>query len=114
MRRMRVLVRTAARLLHSPVFSDLGVSGLSVTEPDLESEATLERWIRANLGSSFHTACTARMGPEGRDAVVDQYGRVHGVEGLRVMDISILPSIPRRGPNATAVMMGERAVEFFG
>jgi choline dehydrogenase-like flavoprotein len=54
------------------------------------------------------------MGPAGEDAVVDQYGRVHGVQGLRVLDISILPSIPRRGPNALAVMMGERAVEFFG
>jgi choline dehydrogenase-like flavoprotein len=113
MRRMRFAVRTMARLLQSPAFRDLGVSDVSIGEPDLENEAALERWIRANLGSSFHTSCTARMGPQGNDAVVDQYGRVHGVEGLRVLDLSILPSIPRRGPNALSVMMGERAVEFF-
>jgi len=48
------------------------------------------------------------MGPASNpDAVVDQRGRVHGVEGLRVADISIVPRI-RRGPAATAVMIGER------
>jgi choline dehydrogenase-like flavoprotein len=48
------------------------------------------------------------MGPEGgADAVVDQYGRVHGIRGLRVADTSILPDAPQRGPAATAVLIGE-------
>ena len=46
------------------------------------------------------------------DAVIDQRCRVHGVEGLRVADVGIVPAI-RNGPNATAVMIGERAAAFF-
>jgi choline dehydrogenase-like flavoprotein len=43
---------------------------------------------------------------------VDQYGKVHGVEGLRIADTSILPTAPRRGPAATAVLIGERIADF--
>jgi choline dehydrogenase-like flavoprotein len=46
-------------------------------------------------------------------AVVDQYGRVYGVENLRVCDQSVFPKIPSRGPNATAIMLGERMSDFF-
>ena len=66
------------------------------------------------MGTSLHTTCSARMGPPSDPtAVVDQRCRVHGVEGLRVVDISIMPNITRRGPAATAVMIGERAAELF-
>jgi len=44
--------------------------------------------------------------------VVDQYGRVHGVTGLRVADTSIFPRAPSRGPAATAIMAGERIADF--
>ena len=54
------------------------------------------------------------MGPaaDGK-AVVDQYCRVHGVNNLRVVDISICPDVVRANTNATAVMIGERAAAFF-
>ncbi|MFI1293314.1 GMC oxidoreductase [Streptomyces sp. NPDC020792] len=61
----------------------------------------------AHLGTSHHACGTVPMGPEGPDAAVDQYGRVHGVRSLRVADTSILPSVPLRGPAATAVLIGE-------
>jgi choline dehydrogenase-like flavoprotein len=49
------------------------------------------------------------MGPADHDdAVVDQRGRVHGVDGLRVADASILPEVPRANLNATVMMMAER------
>jgi choline dehydrogenase-like flavoprotein len=49
------------------------------------------------------------MGPaDNPETVVDQYGRVHGIAGLRVADTSILPEAPLRGPAATAVLIGER------
>lgn len=48
------------------------------------------------------------MGPaDDPNAVVDQFGRVHGIDGLRIADTSILPSAPLRGPAATAVLIGE-------
>ena len=54
------------------------------------------------------------MGPDADPmAVVDQYCRVRGVEGLRVVDTSVLPTAPSRGPAATAVLIGERASAFF-
>ena len=65
--------------------------------------------IRANAYSVFHPCGTCRMGPDVSDAVVDARLRVHGVEGLRVVDASIFPTIPSGNINAPAMMVGERA-----
>lgn len=63
--------------------------------------------------TSQHLCGTAPMGTEGDPrAVVDHRCRVHGIENLWVIDGSILPSIPGRGPHATIVMVGHRAAEF--
>jgi choline dehydrogenase len=52
------------------------------------------------------------MGPASDPtAVVDQYCRVYGLEGLRVVDASVMPEIVRANTNATAIMMGERAAD---
>ena len=68
----------------------------------------LQRWIAARVGTAVHLSGTAPMGPEDAPGTVtDQYGRVHGVQGLRVVDTSILPDVPSRGPAATAVLLGE-------
>lgn len=73
----------------------------------------MDRWIFANLGSAAHTAGTCRMGQSSdATAVVDPRGRVHGVEGLRVADLSIMPTLTRRGPHASAIMIGERMAAF--
>ena len=53
------------------------------------------------------------MGPASdRMAVVDQYGKVHGIEGLRVVDASIMPDCVRANTNVTAMMMGVRVADF--
>jgi choline dehydrogenase len=63
--------------------------------------------------TSQHLCGTARMGPEGDPAaVLDERCRVRGVEGLWVVDGSVLPAITSRGPHATIVMIGHRAAEF--
>jgi choline dehydrogenase-like flavoprotein len=63
--------------------------------------------------TSQHLAGTAPMGRDGdAGAVVDPRCRVHGVDGLWVVDGSVLPTITSRGPHATIVMIGHRAVEF--
>ena len=49
---------------------------------------------------------------ESPDTVVDPHFRVYGVDGLRVVDLSVMPVITRRGTSATAVMLGERAAHF--
>ena len=69
--------------------------------------------MRRHLGTAIHLCGSAKLGPAGDPAsVVDQYGRVHGIEGLRVADTSILPTTPTRGPAATAVLVGELIAGF--
>lgn len=64
--------------------------------------------------TSQHLCGTARMGRDGdAGAVVDTRCRVLGVDGLSVVDGSVLPEIPSRGPHASIVMLGHRAAEFF-
>jgi choline dehydrogenase-like flavoprotein len=79
----------------------------------IADDALLDDWIRGHLAPTFHAACTARMGPRtDPQAVVDQRGRVYGVSGLRVADISICPTIPTVGPANAAIMIGERMADF--
>ncbi|MBF6619054.1 MAG: GMC family oxidoreductase N-terminal domain-containing protein [Patulibacter sp.] len=106
--RLAANVRTAVEILRSPEFRALKVRRVAPTDRDLASDEALHNWIRANLGTALHTVNSVAMGPASDpDAVVDQRCRVHGVAGLRVVDISIVPRV-RRGPAATAVMIGER------
>ena len=113
--RLRGGVRLAAALLEEPAFGALGAKRTAPSNQDLVDDTSLDRWIRTTVAHTMHTACGARMGPKSDStAVVDQYCRVQGIEALRVVDISISPTILRRGPNATAVMIGERVAAFFG
>jgi choline dehydrogenase len=112
--RLREIVRIAAGLLESAPFRALDARIVAPSTAALASDAELDRWIDRNLSTQFHTACTARMGPSSDPAaVVDQRCRVHGLQGLRVVDISIMPTIVSRGTAATAVMIGERAADLF-
>ncbi len=66
-----------------------------------------------NIGTSHHIAGTCKMGPATDPlAVVDQHGRVHGIENLRVADASIMPDCIRANTNATTIMIGERMADF--
>ncbi|MBI4571621.1 MAG: GMC family oxidoreductase N-terminal domain-containing protein [Chloroflexi bacterium] len=73
----------------------------------------LRAWARRACGSGYHPCATAPMGAPGDPlAVVDQYGRVFGVEGLYVADASIMPSVPRANTNLPTIMIGERFGEW--
>jgi choline dehydrogenase len=111
--RLTANARTAMRMLQGPEFKRLGAKLVRPGPADAGSDEALHTWIKGNLGTSLHTQCSARMGPASDPgAVVDQRCRVHGVENLRIADISIIPEVIRRGPAATAVMIGERAATF--
>ena len=79
--------------------------------PDVITTAELRAWIRRNVGSYYHFAGSCRMGIDSM-AVVDPRLRVRGVEGLRIADASVMPSIVSANPHTTVVMIGERAAEF--
>ncbi len=108
--RMREAIRLCLKLLEHPSFAPLVAKRLAPADTDLASDDALDAWIRQNVATNQHTSGTCKMGP-GADAmaVVDQYGRVHGMEALRVVDLSICPNIVRANTNATAIMIAERA-----
>jgi len=111
-RRLREGVRLAADLLRSRPLAALVAGRSELADGVLRGDRELDGWIRAHLTTAIHLSGTARMGPPtDPGAVVDQDLRVRGVSGLRVVDTSVLPRVPSRGPAATAVMVGERAAE---
>lgn len=75
----------------------------------LEDDDRLDDWLRRSVTTSHHISGTCKMGPTSDAmAVVDEHGRVHGVDGLRVMDASIMPNVVGVNPNATTLMIAER------
>ena len=85
------------------------VECLLVDDATLDDDDALAAVIRDQITTTFHPAGTAPMGPADDDrAVVDAHGRVHGIEGLRVVDASIMPTSVRSNTNLTVVAMAER------
>ena len=86
---------------------------MSPTDADLESNDALDAWLQQNAGIAGHQSVTCKMGPASDPtAVVDQYCHVHGLDGLRVVDASVMPDIVRANTNATVIMMAERVADF--
>ena len=68
--------------------------------------------MRREVTHTHHLSGTCKMGPASDPlAVVDQEGRVHGIDGLRVADASIMPDCVRANTNATTMMIGERMAD---
>ncbi|WP_134764830.1 GMC family oxidoreductase N-terminal domain-containing protein [Nocardioides sp. 1609] len=74
------------------------------------SDEELVEHIRTYTQTTFHPTSTCAMG-SGEDAVVDEHLRVRGVEGLRVVDASVMPSVPRGNTNAPTIMVAEKAAD---
>jgi choline dehydrogenase len=79
--------------------------------PEAESDADLTKWLRATAMTTFHPVGTAKMGNDPM-AVVDARLKVHGLQGLRVADASIMPIISSGNTNAPSIMIGEKCAEF--
>ncbi|MFI5012959.1 MAG: choline dehydrogenase [Hyphomicrobiales bacterium] len=78
----------------------------------VEGDEAIDAFIRAKVESAYHPSCTCRMGrPDDPLAVVDKETRVIGVDGLRVVDSSIMPSITTGNLNAPTIMIGEKAAD---
>ncbi len=110
--RMREGVRIAIELLRHRSFRPLVAEVVKPTPADLASDAALDDWLLRVAGTSHHVSSTCRMGPAGDpDAVVDQQGRVCGVDRLRIADASIMPDCVRANTNCTSMAIGERIAE---
>jgi choline dehydrogenase len=110
----RIVLRRAVQILRE-VFAQRAFDAFRGPElapgPDVRSEAEIDAWIRRTADSVYHPVGTCRMG-RGADAVVDEELRVHGVEGLRVVDASIMPAVTSTNTHAAVIMIAERAADF--
>lgn len=79
--------------------------------PSLSSQTEIEQWIRATASTDYHPASSCRMGYDDL-AVVDPEMKVHGLEGLRVVDASVMPDIVSGNLNAPTQMIAARAADF--
>src|ERR1700760_2219088 len=87
------------------------VTGEEIAPGDnLQSDAELLEWIRNNAETTYHPVGTCKMGSDPM-AVVDSPLRVHGIEGLRVADASIMPTLTSGNTNAPSIMIGEKCAE---
>ncbi len=77
---------------------------------DVQSDEEIDTFVRQFVESAYHPSCSCKMGTD-ELAVVDPQTKVHGIEGLRVVDSSIFPTIPNGNLNAPTIMVAERAAD---
>ena len=78
---------------------------------DIHSDDEIRGFIRARADTVYHPVGSCAMGPDSSRAVVDTKLRVHGVDGLRVVDASIMPDLVGGNTNAPTIMIGEKAAD---
>jgi choline dehydrogenase len=78
----------------------------------VQSDEQIDAFVRAKVESAYHPSCTCKMGgPQDPMAVVDPETRVYGIERLRVVDSSIMPSVTTGNLNAPTIMLAEKAAD---
>ena len=108
-RRAREGLRLAVSLAGHPEFHDILAERVGPSDEVIESDDALDQWMLREATTGQHISGTCKMGPASDPmAVVDQHGRVHGLDGLRVVDASIMPDCIRANTNVTTMMIGER------
>jgi choline dehydrogenase len=107
----RAAVRLTRELFAQPAFDRY--RGREIAPgADAQTDAQIDDFIRQKVESAYHPSCSCRMGaPDDRAAVVDPEARVYGLEGLRVVDSSIMPSITNGNLNAPTIMLAEKAAD---
>jgi len=103
-------LRRAREIVQAPPFDPYRGEELAPWSANPTDDAMSE-YIRDNVGTFYHPVGTCKMGDD-EMAVVDDRLRVHGVERLRVVDASVMPIIIRGGPNATTIMIAEKAADY--
>ena len=110
LRTMIAGVRMVRDLMGQPAFDRYRGRELAPGE-EARTDREIEAWLRASAMTTFHPVGTCKMGIDPM-AVVDARLKVHGLEGLRIADASIMPIITSGNTNAPAIMIGEKAAEF--
>ena len=108
---MRACVRLTREIFAQPAFAPYRGREIQPGE-DVTSDAAIDDFIRAKVESAYHPSGTCKMGSrQDPTAVVDPETRVIGIESLRVVDSSIMPSVTTGNLNAPTIMIGEKAAD---
>jgi choline dehydrogenase len=106
---LRTVVRMTREFFATKPASEL-IKSESVPGPDVQSDAQVDAFIRSVIGTAMHPTSTCSMGT-GPEAVTDAQLKVHGLEGLRVVDAAVMPRIIGGNTNAPTIMVAEKAAD---
>jgi len=105
-------VQTALKAMQQPALQHIINKVVEPNNVAIDDYAGLEVFVRENIKTVYHPGGTCKMGTNPNDAVTDLALKVHGVQNLRVIDLSICPQLPSGNTNAVAMMIGERGADF--
>lgn len=110
-REFRAAIRITRELFAQPALAQY--TGREISPgAQLRTDAEIDAFVREHAETAYHPSCSNKMGPETDPmAVVDGHGRVHGLEGLRVVDASIMPQVVTGNLNAPTIMMAEKLAD---
>ncbi|MCP3703426.1 MAG: choline dehydrogenase [Alteromonas sp.] len=105
----RACVRLTREIIAQSAFDDFRDGEIQPGE-HIQTDEEIDAFVREAVESAYHPSCSCKMG-EDELAVVDSQTNVHGIEGLRVVDSSIFPTIPNGNLNAPTIMVAEKAAD---
>jgi choline dehydrogenase len=103
-------IRVARDILNQPAFAPYNDGELS-PGPSVETDDEILDWVRRDAETALHPSCTARMGTDDLSVVDPTSMRVHGAEGLRVVDASVFPYVTNGNIYAPVMMVAEKAAD---
>jgi choline dehydrogenase len=107
-RAARELVRKAYQVMTTAQMQSVLDHPIGLDDQTAENDALLDEWINSQLSTTFHFCGSSRMAHRDCGGVVDQSGRVYGMQGLRVCDASIFPTVPASNTMSTTMMFAKR------
>ncbi|AQS40861.1 MAG: Oxygen-dependent choline dehydrogenase [Candidatus Tokpelaia hoelldobleri] len=108
-REFRAAIRITREIFNQPALDEYRGGEISPTS-DLQSDSELDAFVRERAETAYHPSCSNAMGYHDM-AVVDRDGKVHGLEGLRIIDASIMPRITTGNLNAPTIMIAEKLAD---
>jgi choline dehydrogenase len=105
----RACVRLTREIINQPALDEYRGEEIQPGS-DIRTDEEIDKFVRSSVESAYHPSCSCKMG-EDEMSVVDSNTKVHGIEGLRVVDSSIFPTIPNGNLNSPTIMVAERAAD---
>ena len=103
-------IAVARNIMGQPAFDRYNGGEIS-PGPDVNGDEAVLEWVRADAETALHPSCTARMGTDPMGVVDPSTMRVHGVQGLRVVDASVMPTLTNGNIYAPVMMIAEKSAD---